>query len=111
MIANRGSCFSIASVNIDGKFIQNLLISYISRINTDKLVCPISETNCELCPKNRTNKERDCPKDRTNSDLGCLRNIKCKDYVGTYEFILKSEDDVDFAFEFFKQVYEEKTEE
>lgn len=79
---------------------------------TDELVCPLKETNnCELCPKNRTNKERDCPKDKTNSDLGCLRNIKCKDYVGNYEFILKSEEDVDFAFELFKQAYEEKMEE
>ena len=80
--------------------------------NTDKLVCPIFETNnCKLCPKNRTNRERDCPEEKTNSDLGCLKNIKCKDYVGNYELILKSEEDVDFAFEFFKQAYEEKMEE
>lgn len=79
---------------------------------TDELVCPIFETNkCELCSKNRTNREHDCPEDKTNRDLGCLRNIKCKGYVGNYELILNSEEDIDFAFELFKQVYEEKTEE
>ena len=77
--------------------------------NTDELVCPIFETNkCELCSKNRTNREHDCPEDKTNRDLGCLRNIKCKDYVGNYELILNSEEDIDFAFELFKQVYKEK---
>ena len=71
-------------------------------------VCPINETSCELCPKNRTNRESDCPEDKTNRDLGCLRNLKCKDYVGNYELILKPNDDIDFAFEFFKQAYKEK---
>ena len=79
---------------------------------TDELVCPLKETNnCELCPKNRTNRESDCPEDKANSDLSCLRNIKCKGYVGNYELILNSEENVDFAFEFFKQAYEEKMEE
>lgn len=74
----------------------------------DEPVCPINETNdCEFCPKNRTNRKSDCPEDKTNTDLGCLRNLKCKDYVGNYELILNSEENVDFAFEFFKQAYEE----
>ena len=65
---------------------------------TDKPVCPINETNaCKL----------DCPKNKTNSDFGCLKKLK-DSYVGNYELILEHNEDIDFAFELFKQVYNEK---
>ena len=67
----------------------------------DEPVCPINENNtCKL----------DCPKNKTNSELGCLKKLK-DSYVGNYELILKPNDDIDFAFEFFKQAYEEQMEE
>lgn len=67
----------------------------------DELVCPIIGTNtCKIdCPKNKTGTEKlDCPK-------------SIKGYVGDYELILKPGENIDCAFELFKQVCDEKTEE